>query len=223
MILSSTFARCTIFHTDCGLGQNRTVNQICVCQKCVKRKQCQYSTTICSYHMGTVVFGALLIAICRVIRLMLEYIDGKLKKYDNALTKCIMCCMKCFFWCLEKFLRMMSNNAYIMCAIYGRSFCPSALHALSLLVRNCLRALALDGVTGFLFFLTKMLVTVGMGALTYYYFNIEENKNQLNHILVPVCVVVPATYLIATVFFQVFSMAVDTLFFCFCKTQLHLY
>ncbi|XP_013780971.2 choline transporter-like protein 2 isoform X1 [Limulus polyphemus] len=39
------------------------------------------------YHLGSVAFGSLIIAIVRMIRVMLEYVDHKLKKYDNKVAK----------------------------------------------------------------------------------------------------------------------------------------
>lgn len=99
------------------------------------------------YHLGTVAFGALILTICRIIRVILEYIDQKLKKYDNAVTRGILCCLKCFFWCLESFLKFLNRNAYIMCAVHGGNFCTSAKDAFNLLMRNFLRVLALDKVT----------------------------------------------------------------------------
>ncbi|XP_031621566.1 CTL-like protein 2 isoform X4 [Contarinia nasturtii] len=167
------------------------------------------------YHLGTVAFGSLIITICRVIRVILEYIDEKLKKWDNEFTQCVLCCCKCFFWCLERFLRFLSKNAYIMCAIHGKPFCSSARDAFNLLMRNFLRVVALDKVTEFLFFLTKILITVGMGAVTYVYFTSERYDDKLNYVQVPVVIVMFATYLIASVFFGVYSMCVDTLFLCF--------
>lgn len=82
-------------------------------------------------------------------------------------------------------------------------------------MRNFLRVVALDKVTEFLFFLTKILVTVGMGAVTYVYFTSEAYVEKLNYVQVPVVIVMFVTYLIASVFFGVYSMAVDTLFLCF--------
>lgn len=98
------------------------------------------------YHIGTLAFGSLIIAICRMIRVCLEYIDHKLKKYDNGFTKAILCCLKCFFWCLEKFLKFINKNAYIMCAIHGKNFCTSAKDAFLLLMRNIIRVFVLDKV-----------------------------------------------------------------------------
>ena len=43
----------------------------------------------CRYHIGTLAFGSLIIAILRMIRVMIEYIEEKLKEYhqDNPLVK----------------------------------------------------------------------------------------------------------------------------------------
>ncbi len=76
--------------------------------------------------MGTVAFGSLIIAIIRMIRTIFEYIESKLKKYNNELTRCLICLCKCCLWCLEKFMRFLNRNAYIMCAIKGTNFCTSA-------------------------------------------------------------------------------------------------
>lgn len=171
------------------------------------------------YHLGTLAFGSLIIAICRMIRVCLEYIDRKLKQYDNEFTKAIMCCLKCFFWCLEKFLKFINKNAYIMCAIHGKNFCASAKDAFMLLMRNIIRVFVLDKVTDFLFFLSKLLVTAGVGAVAYLFFATDVihfmDNSKLNYGVVPVIVIMIATYLIATLFFSVYSMAVDTLFLCF--------
>lgn len=56
-----------------------------------------------------------------------------------------------------------------------------------------------------------------MGAATYFYLESEINTHKLHYNLVPVVIVMVGTYLIATVFFGVYSMAVDTLFLCFRK------
>ena len=53
--------------------------------------------------------------------------------------QCCLCFCKCCFWCLEKFMKYINRNAYIMTAVYGENFCSSAKDAFSLLMRNFLR------------------------------------------------------------------------------------
>ena len=89
----------------------------------------------------------------RVIRVILEYIDQKVKKFDNPLSRCVMCFCKCFFWCLENFLKFVNKNAYIMCAVHGKNFCRSANDAFSLLMRNIIRVVVLDKASILYFYL----------------------------------------------------------------------
>ena len=56
------------------------------------------------------------------------------------MARCIICCFKCCLWCLEKFIKFLNRNAYIMIAIYGKNFCVSAKNAFMLLMRNVLRS-----------------------------------------------------------------------------------
>ncbi|CAG9575617.1 unnamed protein product [Danaus chrysippus] len=175
-------------------------------------------TTI-RYHLGTVAFGALIIAIVRVIRVILEYIDHKVKKFDNAFTRAILCCCRCFFWCLENFLKFVNKNAYIMCAIHGKNFCKSASDAFSLLMRNVVRLVVLDKMADWIFFLSKLCISLGVGLGVFYLLEwgalYEAGAARLHHHHVPAALLAIATYLICTIFFNVYSTAVDTLFLCF--------
>ena len=72
-----------------------------------------------------------------MIRLMLQYIQDKLeeKGADNPAVKVILCLCKCCFWCLEKFMKFINRNAYILTAINGTNFCKSAKDAFSIIIR----------------------------------------------------------------------------------------
>ncbi|XP_061556360.1 choline transporter-like protein 2 isoform X4 [Phycodurus eques] len=66
------------------------------------------------YHTGTLAFGSLILSIIQIIRVLLEYLDHKLKGAHNKCTRFLMCCLKCCFWCLEKCIKFINRNAYIM-------------------------------------------------------------------------------------------------------------
>uniref|UniRef100_A0A6M2DXS4 Choline transporter-like protein n=1 Tax=Xenopsylla cheopis TaxID=163159 RepID=A0A6M2DXS4_XENCH len=170
------------------------------------------------YHLGTLAFGSLILAICRIIRVILEYIDQKLKKFDNPCTRCLLCFLKCFFWCLENFIKFINKNAYIMCAIHGKNFCSSAKDSFALILRNCTKYIVVDKTTEFVFFMSKVLISAGMGALSYLYFGndwAQLNDDTLHYGYAPVILVVIGTFFITCVFFGVYDMAVDTLLLCF--------
>ncbi|KAG9488473.1 hypothetical protein GDO78_004818 [Eleutherodactylus coqui] len=172
------------------------------------------------YHTGSLAFGSLILAIVQLIRVMLEYLDHKLKGADNTFARFLLCCLKCCFWCLEKFIKFLNRNAYIMIAIYGTNFCTSARNAFFLLMRNIIRVAVLDKVTDFLLFLGKLLVVGCVGILAFFFFTqririIQDTAPTLNYYWVPILTVVIGSYLIAHGFFSVYGMCVDTLFLCF--------
>ncbi|KAG8523193.1 Choline transporter-like protein 2 [Galemys pyrenaicus] len=174
------------------------------------------------YHTGSLAFGALILAIVQIIRVMLEYLDQRLKAAENKFAKFLMTCLKCCFWCLEKFIRFLNRNAYIMIAIYGTNFCTSARNAFFLLMRNIIRVAVLDKVTDFLFLLCKLLIVGSVGILAFFFFThririVQDTAPTLNYYWVPILTVIIGSYLIAHGFFSVYGMCVDTLFLCFCE------
>uniref|UniRef100_A0A8C5B1S2 Choline transporter-like protein n=1 Tax=Gadus morhua TaxID=8049 RepID=A0A8C5B1S2_GADMO len=172
------------------------------------------------YHTGSLAFGSLILSVVQLARILLEYLDEKLRA-NNVVARFIVCCLKCCFWCLERFIRYMNRNAYIMVAIYGTNFCTSAREAFFLLMRNVVRVAVLDRVTDFLLFLGKLLIAGGVGVLAFFVFDrkltIFVEVPDLNFYWVPIVTVFLGSYLIAHGFFSVYAMCVDTLFLCFCE------
>nr|XP_020462708.1 choline transporter-like protein 5-B isoform X2 [Monopterus albus] len=172
------------------------------------------------YHTGSLAFGSLILAVVQMVRVVLEYLDHKLKGSQNICTRYLLCCLKCCFWCLEHFLKFINRNAYIMIAIYGKSFCTSSKDAFFLLMRNVIRVAVLDKVTDFLLFLGKLLISGCVGVLAFLFFTnkipvIQVEVPSLNYYWVPVLTVIFGSYMIAHGFFNVYAMCVDTLFLCF--------
>jgi len=185
---------------------------------------CSLSASLANatYHLGTVAFGSLLIAIIRFIRAILNQIEKKLLAHHNDLTRCLLCLCKCCLWCLEKFMRFLNRNAYIMCAMKGSNFCVSAKDAFNLLMRNIVRVVVLNGIVNFLLFIGKLVIVVGVGTLSYFFFSrqipipeLQDEIPTLNFLFTPITVIVIGTYFITSSFFSVYIMAVDTLFLCF--------
>ena len=115
----------------------------------------------------------MIIAIIKMIRKVVQFIEDKLKEKgaDIFPVKVVMCLCKCCLWCLEKFMKFINRNAYILTAIKGTNFCKSAKDAFSLITRNCVRVAVIDNVTDFLLFLGKLVVTITMALLAFTYFS----------------------------------------------------
>ncbi|XP_072863301.1 choline transporter-like protein 5 isoform X6 [Chlorocebus sabaeus] len=174
------------------------------------------------YHTGSLAFGSLIIALIQMFKIVLEYLDHRLKRTENTLSKFLQCCLRCCFWCLENAIKFLNRNAYIMIAIYGRNFCRSAKDAFNLLMRNVLKVAVTDEVTYFVLFLGKILVAGSIGVLAFLFFTqrlpvIAQGPASLNYYWVPLLTVILGSYLIAHGFFSVYAMCVETIFICFCE------
>ena len=114
------------------------------------------------YHLGSIAFGSLLIAIVQFIRIILDYIQYKMKEQRNYVAGFVLKCVSCCFRCLEKLVKFVTNKAYVMMAIHGKNFCISALDGWRLVMRNAVRAVILSGVSSVIIVLSKLIVTGAM-------------------------------------------------------------
>ncbi len=65
-----------------------------------------------------------------------------------------------------------------------------------------------------------MVIVAGIGCLAYFFFSggipdVSDEVPSLNYYFTPIVVIVIGSYWIASSFFGVYAMAVDTLFLCF--------
>ncbi|XP_061267544.1 choline transporter-like protein 5 isoform X1 [Bos javanicus] len=174
------------------------------------------------YHTGSLAFGSLILAIIQMFRLILEYLDKRLQEAQSNISKFLKCCLRCCFWCLEKAVKFLNRNAYVMMAIYGKNFCKSARDAFNLLMRNILKIAVMDRVTDFVLILGKILVAGCIGVLAFLLFTerlpvIIEGPTSLNYYWVPLLTVIIGSYIIAHGFFSVYAMCIETIFICFCE------
>ena len=171
------------------------------------------------WHSGSLALGAAIITIVQLIRLTLEYIRRKLKEGgENKAVEFLLCCLQCCFWCLEKCLRFINKNAYIMIAVTGKKFCTSAWKAVTILLTNIRGTIAINGITGFILFLGRILITGGIGIGSFFWFS-KYNANQeekLDYSVVPIAICTIGAYLVTSLFFSVYDMGIDTMFLCYC-------
>jgi Plasma-membrane choline transporter len=119
------------------------------------------------YHLGTLAFGSLLIAIVQLIRVMLERLRRIIKNADNKVANSLICCCQCCFCILEGCLKYMNKNAYIQTAIFGTSFCSSSSQAFYLMVRNAGRVGVVSYVSSSILVVGKVFISTVTTGLSY--------------------------------------------------------
>jgi choline transporter-like protein 2/4/5 len=177
------------------------------------------------YHTGSLAFGSLLVAIVQMLRIVLEYIEKKVNQANgpNAVPsvatkviKMVFCCCRCCLWCLEKCIKYINRNAYIMMALCGGSFCYSCKKSFHFIVRNAARLGTMTFIGNVFLFLGKWVVTASVTFLTYTVIvkgYVDPTLTTVNP-LFPCILTGIASYLIGSLFMQVLSVTIDTLILC---------
>mmetsp|Transcript_16614 Transcript_16614/g.35931 ORF Transcript_16614/g.35931 Transcript_16614/m.35931 type:complete len:775 (-) Transcript_16614:968-3292(-) len=178
------------------------------------------------YHMGSICFGAFLVAVIQFIRFLLDYLDRKTRELQaqNKFAEWAMCCVKCCMWCLEKIVMFINKNAYIMVGVKGTSYCVSAGRAVALIVQNALRLITVNFVGDILIFLGKVgvaagcgLIAFGMSEISYYNDPTKYPDTYLASPVLCVAISVITGFVVAQIFFSVYDMAIDTIILAFCE------
>ncbi|KAK3591236.1 hypothetical protein CHS0354_010601 [Potamilus streckersoni] len=165
------------------------------------------------YHLGSVAFGSFVITLVKLPRMILMYLQTKLKGSENKCASfCMKCCM-CCLWCLEKCLKYLNQNAYTIVAIQGTNFCTSAHKAFTVLVGNALRVAAINSVGDFILFLGKIGVMAATAAVGIIWL---KSREDLHFYAIPVLLVCVFSYFIASCFLSTYEMVIDAMLLCFC-------
>jgi hypothetical protein len=166
------------------------------------------------YHLGSLAFGSLLLAVVWIIRAIFEYLGEKLHQAtgENGCTKCLMCCMRCCLDCFDRFIRFINRNAYIYMAISSEGFCTSALHSFILILKNHLKFSFVDGISDVFMFLAKVLIC--MFTTTTMYFIIGW-LTEVQSAFAPCLVIFVFSYMIAAVFIAIFDVGANTILQCY--------
>jgi hypothetical protein len=168
------------------------------------------------YHTGSLAFGAFIIAVIQLLRYIALYLEKQAQAQKNKIMMCVMKCAQYLLWCLEKCMKFMTKNAYIQVAIKGTNFCKSAKAAFFLIARNFIRfgiVATLGAMIHFLGFVFIMAATVLLG-----YFILQGLHPDVHPVL-PMCVYVIVSYVVAKLYMNVLGLAIDTMLQCFIATE----
>ncbi|XP_052106583.1 choline transporter-like protein 1 [Mytilus californianus] len=166
------------------------------------------------YHLGSVAFGSFIIALVRLARMVLGYIQNKLRGKVGKVTDFLLKMLQCCLWCFEKFLAYLNRNAYIEIAIYGYSFCRGAQKAFLLIVSNALRVAAINSIGDFVLFLGKISTMAIVLVIGHEFL---KHRDDINFMWAPITVAAAFGFAVSHCFLLVYEVAIDTIFLCFCE------
>ncbi|KAG5673587.1 hypothetical protein PVAND_003622 [Polypedilum vanderplanki] len=166
------------------------------------------------YHLGSICFGSVLIAIVQFARITLKIIENTFENSQNRIAMWIMTACKCCLMCFENFIQYLSKNAYVIITINGSSFCVASKRAFKLLSSNALQVLAINSVGDFVLLLGKIFVVTATVLIA---IEMIQNIEGLHYRWIPVLLCGIFAFLVSHCFLTVYEMTIDTIFLCFCE------
>lgn len=91
------------------------------------------------WHCGSIAFGSFIIALITFIRIIFEYIVYQYEQVgnkENPVYKCVKCYIRYVLWCLDKYIKFISKNAFIQIALQSKNFCSAAWTSFWLIIRH---------------------------------------------------------------------------------------
>ena len=124
-------------------------------------------------------------------------------------------------WYLEKVLKLINKNTFIIVAVKGTGYCSSAYTEIKLILANLPRIAAVNTLAGILTFMGKHSVTVGcffvsMAICSLPQYTDPSKGTYLRSPVLP-CLLCAAVYSVVSNIFLNVYMAIDTIFLSFCK------
>jgi len=178
------------------------------------------------YHAGTAAFGSFIIAIVKIVKVILMYVqrkcenaidatgEGPVQKVQKKIARVVFFCFQCCIWCLEKCMKFINKEAYIQTAIFGHPFCTAARKGFFLVLRNLKRVAALETIGGAIFFITKLMIAATCALIGYVWLG-EAFTEETHSIVYPTLLVGLLAYNLGDIFVDVVDMVADTLLICF--------
>ncbi len=121
----------------------------------------------------------------------------------------------CCLWCLEKILKFINKNAYIITAIYGYGFCSASRKAFWLLLRNILRVSAVGIVSTLLLLIGRIFIPLATTVLCYFAIGYGMSSHNVSGIIAPLVFVFFLSYWITSMFLEIYGMGIETILLCF--------
>ncbi|KAL4378058.1 hypothetical protein GQ457_02G037750 [Hibiscus cannabinus] len=176
------------------------------------------------YSLGSVALGSLVVSFVESIRFILESIRRKLKVsgttsdgwFGRMGNHTSHGCLRCVEWTIKS----VNRNAYIMIAITGKSFFKASEIATELIMNNILRIGKVNVIGDVILFLGKLCVSLSSAVFGFLMLDTHKYRaahNKISSPLLPVLICWALGYVVATLFFAVVEMSIDTIILSFCQ------
>jgi len=172
--------------------------------------------TVISRHLGSMIFGAAVIAIVQLLQIIMSLIDYATKDQQkkNFLIKLIIKCAHCCLYCLRKTVEFISYYGFVFVAMEGTSFCRACKNTFVFILSNPGQTAINNVIQKLLGLLIGFTTPVGCALLCFYYLEGLEEYNAKYEPMYAAAIVFLCAFLVTDSFVLVLRVAVDTIYLC---------
>jgi len=169
------------------------------------------------YHLGSICFGAFVVAVIQLIRIILMAIDKYTKdlQQKNPVFWLIIKCTQCCMYCLEKTIKFITGYAYIYVALQGSGFCQSCFLTFSLIFANPAQL----SINSLVRIALKWIQLISVPLACAWLGNIVLVAGNKPDPIYATILIALMAIVIASIFATVFGCVLDTLFVCCCRDR----
>ena len=173
------------------------------------------------YHLGSIAFGAFILALIWTVKIILAYVakkvqDAKKKGVSSKMVDYMIKCLMVLVSCFERAIRFLSKLGFIQIAISGQSFCTSCFKAFMVLFKNPMKFGFVHALGAVFTFIGKIFVASVSGVIGYFILDFDDALSEkLSSKVFPTVFFILIGFVVATVFFSIYGVAADTVLLCF--------
>jgi hypothetical protein len=173
------------------------------------------------FHIGSLAVGSFLIAVCQLIRTIIWYIDNQTKALQktNVMLRMMFKVIHCCMWCFEKFLRFFTEDAYIVIAMRGYTFCQAGREVILIIMQNMKQLAVATIVSKFICLLGKVFISLSAMQVAYFMIRASVPEDELSSVFVPLLVTVLMAFFMSSAFLQVYALTMNTILICFVEDR----
>jgi hypothetical protein len=170
--------------------------------------------TVLLKHLGSMAFGALVIAICQFLQWLLVLLDWASKDLQekNCLLWLAFKCMHCCMYCLRKTVEFVSYFGFIFVAIRGTAFCRSCVNTFAFVLKYPAQTSINKTVQGLLSVLIAVGTPVLFAVICFYYLDGQSDYNSKYNPFWASLVVFLVARIVSCGNMSVFTVAIDTIY-----------
>eukprot|EP00670_Eutreptiella_braarudii_P027271 CAMPEP_0174378850 /NCGR_PEP_ID=MMETSP0811_2-20130205/122316_1 /TAXON_ID=73025 ORGANISM="Eutreptiella gymnastica-like, Strain CCMP1594" /NCGR_SAMPLE_ID=MMETSP0811_2 /ASSEMBLY_ACC=CAM_ASM_000667 /LENGTH=638 /DNA_ID=CAMNT_0015531185 /DNA_START=137 /DNA_END=2053 /DNA_ORIENTATION=- len=168
------------------------------------------------YHLGTLAFGALILAVMQFVRAIAMWVQKRLEASGNAPAKWLGRCVQCYLACLQRIVEFANRNAYVVCCIESTGFCRSCCRGVEVVLSNLVDVGASNFIADAVFVFIKLCIVALNTVLAWVLVRNTEFGEGIQVVYVCLVLVAIVTWVVASIFMHIYDAVQDSILLCFC-------